>query len=374
MIEVSDTGSSASGRNFRSILLMVGVGVTVALALTYFAYRSMNYRTIMSGLAPEEAAEVVRVLEDREVEYRVTAGGSAIAVPASQADRIRIDIADAHSPERRIVGFEIFDNSEMGLTEFGQKIRHQRALQGDLARTIITMMEPVADARVHVSMPERVLFADDRARPKAAVSIRPAPGASINQSIVQGIQFLVAFSIPELEPTDVVILDQNGMMLSAVPTTGASVAETAVNAVNSIADGADIAAVSDDADGMSLAVDMTVANEPYVNLERMISDDILAPSTEVQASEAATQVSEYLGSMATEEVDTVPLGGTEPARSIWAFYGWIVWSLITSGAFVFALLVVRRMRRPTLSKEEIAAWADRLTDLSQRRVEPGAGL
>ncbi|HBJ93902.1 MAG TPA: hypothetical protein DDZ43_13570 [Hyphomonadaceae bacterium] len=136
---------------------MVGVGVTVALVLTYFAYRSMNFRTIMSGLAPEEAAEIVRVLEDREVEYRVTAGGSAIAVPASQADRIRIDIADAHSPERRIVGFEIFDNSEMGLTEFGQKIRHQRALQGDLARTTITMMEPVADARVHVSMPERVL-------------------------------------------------------------------------------------------------------------------------------------------------------------------------------------------------------------------------
>ncbi|HBJ93903.1 MAG TPA: hypothetical protein DDZ43_13575 [Hyphomonadaceae bacterium] len=204
--------------------------------------------------------------------------------------------------------------------------------------------------------------------------MRPAPGASINQSIVQGIQFLVAFSIPELEPTDVVILDQNGMMLSAVPTTGASVAETAVNAVNLIADGADIAVVSDDADGMSLAVDMTVANEPHVNLERMISDGILAPSTEVQASEAVTQVSEYLGSMATEEVGTVPLVGTEPARSIWAFYGWIVWSLITSGALVFALLVVRRMRRPTLSKEEIAVWADRLTELSQRRVEPGAGL
>src|SRR5262249_15568170 len=136
-------------------------------------------------------------------------------------DATRLDVMTEDLPLKGTVGFELFNKSDMGLTDFAQKINYQRALQGELERTIMTL-DGVDSARVHLSLGEDRIFRDDRVPPKASVTIRMAKGRALSESQAQGVRRLVAAAVPNLDGANVVILDEEGRVVSAAPPVGAN--------------------------------------------------------------------------------------------------------------------------------------------------------
>lgn len=199
-------------RQLRLILIVFAV-LSGLLALAYFAYLRTDYIVLYNGLRAADASAVVAQLDAKGVDYRLRDGGTTILVPEDAADSVRLQVAGSEATAKGLSGFELFNKSDMGLTDFAQKINYQRALQGELARTIM-MMDGIADARVHLALPERSLFRGNRTEPKAAVALTMQSGAIADEARVAGIQRLVAAAVPDLELTDVVVLDELGRVIS----------------------------------------------------------------------------------------------------------------------------------------------------------------
>jgi flagellar M-ring protein FliF len=195
--------------------LLAGVFALLVVLLIgwYFLVLRQDYAVLYSDLRPQDAASIVEVLEKQGVPYRLGAGGAEIRVPAAKLDEARLELASSETPLGGIDGFELFNESDMGLTDFAQKIRYQRALQGELARTIM-MMEGVAEARVHISMPERTLFRGERRNAEAAVTLVMRTAQDETPSRIEGVQRLVAAAVPDLLVSDVVVLNARGEIIS----------------------------------------------------------------------------------------------------------------------------------------------------------------
>lgn len=200
----------------KQYLMMGGILAVIctALGIGYFLFLRTDYAVLASGLRAEEASAIVAELDKRGTPYRIEDGGGTIRVPASDADATRVAIAGSDAAARGQIGFELFNKSDMGLTNFAQKINYQRALQGELVRTI-TAMEGVDTARVHLGLPERSLFRGERTEPSAAVTVTMKLGRIADTARVAGIQRLVAAAVPDLPEARVVVLDGQGRVISA---------------------------------------------------------------------------------------------------------------------------------------------------------------
>ena len=186
----------------------------LVLGALWFAFLRVDYKPLFAELRPADAATIVADLERRKIAYRLEQGGATILVPSGLVDSTRLSLMTDDLPLKGTVGFELFNKSDMGLTDFAQKINYQRALQGELQRTIMTL-DGVEAARVHLSMGEERIFRDDRVPPKASVTIRMRRGASLGEDAAQGIQRLIAAAVPNLDISGVVILDENGRVIGA---------------------------------------------------------------------------------------------------------------------------------------------------------------
>jgi flagellar M-ring protein FliF len=193
-----------------------------ALGAAWYAWLRTPYQPLFSALRPSDAATIVAELDRQKIPYRLDDGGASISVPADRADAIRLNVMTQDLPLKGTVGFELFNKSDLGLTDFVQRINYQRALQGELERTIMKL-DGVDTARVHLALGEETIFRDDRVPPKASVSIRMKAGALLSDSAVQGIQKLVSAAVPKLEAANVVILDEKGQLLGGKGA-GASIA------------------------------------------------------------------------------------------------------------------------------------------------------
>ncbi|MBX9813649.1 MAG: flagellar M-ring protein FliF [Sphingomonas sp.] len=204
----------------RQLFILGGVfaGVVLLLTAAYLVFLQPSYVVLAENLRPAEAAALVAELDKRGTPYRLDHAGTTILVPAGDADATRVAIAGADAVQTGQVGLELFNKSDMGLTNFAQKINYQRALQGELVRTL-HQMSGVRQARVHLAIPERALFRGDRAVPKAAVSITLRPGHALTPDRVAGVQRLVAASVPDLPEEQVVVLDGDGNVVSPRPAT-----------------------------------------------------------------------------------------------------------------------------------------------------------
>lgn len=202
----------------RQFLLFGGIfaGLITLLAVGYFAFLRPGYALLYQDLREADAAAIVAQLDKDGIPYRLADGGHSVLVPENEADRARVAIAGSGVATGGVVGFELFNESDMGLTEFAQKVNYQRALQGELARTIMTM-EGISFARVHLSLPERGLFRADRTAPKAAVTIETRGGERLGMEQVTGIQRLLASAVGGLAAQDVAVLDARGDLISPVP-------------------------------------------------------------------------------------------------------------------------------------------------------------
>ncbi len=177
--------------------------------LVYVANRT-DYTTLYSGLSQSDMGEVAQALKAKKVEYRINSG--TIEVPRGQLYETRISLASEGIPKGGVTGFEIFDQQKLGSTEFVQKINYQRALQGELARTI-DCLDEVAESRVHLVLPEDSLFKEDQKPPSAAVVIKLRQGTRIDQKKLQGIVNLVAATVRGLDDSRISIMSTDGQVL-----------------------------------------------------------------------------------------------------------------------------------------------------------------
>lgn len=196
------------------LLAVVFAGLFLVLALGYYFFIRTEYAVLYSGLRPADASAIVAELDAKGVTYELKDQGTTIMVPKAESDSVRLAIVRSDAPLKGSSGFELFNKSDMGLTDFAQKINYQRALQGELARTIM-MMDGIENARVHLTIPERTLFRGNRSEPKAAVTLTLQRGKAVDEARVAGIQRLVAAAVPDLKLADVVVLDEVGRIISA---------------------------------------------------------------------------------------------------------------------------------------------------------------
>lgn len=199
-----------------TVVALLG-GVLVALYLTVLR---TEYSPLFVNLRTMDAATIVAELDKKKVPYRLEDSGATILVPTQQVDATRLSVMSEDLPLKGTVGFELFNKSDMGLTEFAQKINYQRALQGELARTIMTM-DGIESARVHLSLPDPTIFRDDRRPPKASITLAARAGGPPSPATVQGVRRLVAAAVSDLDPADVVILDEEGEVVSGDPAAAA---------------------------------------------------------------------------------------------------------------------------------------------------------
>jgi flagellar M-ring protein FliF len=213
-VDIVKSYRAASPSRQLIVAAVAALAIFAVLAAVYLVVLRKPYAVLFTNLRASDAAAVVAELEKDKTPYRLADGGATIKVPADLVDKIRLDVMSSELPLKGAVGFELFNKSDMGLTEFAQKINYQRALQGELARTIMTM-EAIETARVHLSIPETTIFRDDRVPPKASVTLLTRNGVALTPATILGIQRLVAASVPDLTLANVVVLDSAGAVVSS---------------------------------------------------------------------------------------------------------------------------------------------------------------
>lgn len=168
---------------------------------------------LFSGLQPDDAGAIVSKLQESKVEYEIDGGGSVIKVPSKSVAELRLQMATDGLPQGGTVGFELFDKTNLGMTEFAQKVQYQRALQGELTRTI-DQIDSVVKSKISLAIPERSLFEGEDKHPTASVCVKLRPGSEMGSEQVAGIVHLVSSAVEGMKPEYVTVVDTRGNLLS----------------------------------------------------------------------------------------------------------------------------------------------------------------
>ncbi|MCJ7600081.1 MAG: flagellar M-ring protein FliF [Desulfobulbaceae bacterium] len=172
----------------------------------------IDYHVLFSGLSAEDAASVIAKLKEQRIDYRLSESASAVLVPAANVYETRLNLAAEGLPRGGGVGFEIFDQISLGTTDFVQKLNYQRAVQGELARTI-RQFKQVRDARVHIATPKESVFVEDTKPPSASVSLTMAGQEKLAKEQIMAIVHLVASAVPGLTSENITVVDTLGRLL-----------------------------------------------------------------------------------------------------------------------------------------------------------------
>ncbi|MEK7351298.1 MAG: flagellar basal-body MS-ring/collar protein FliF [Nitrospirota bacterium] len=201
--------------NQRMIVLVALAGSIAGLIAIALWTQQPDMQVLFTNLNPEDAAGIVDKLKETKVPYETTGGGNTVLVPSAQVHELRLQLATQGLPHGGGVGFEIFDRTSIGMSDFVQKLNYRRALQGELARTIAQMPE-IERARVHLATPERRLFSnDENNRSRASVVLSLRNGQALAKTQVNGIVHLVSSSVEGLQVKDVTVVDGHGRLLSS---------------------------------------------------------------------------------------------------------------------------------------------------------------
>ncbi|MEW6201968.1 MAG: flagellar basal-body MS-ring/collar protein FliF [bacterium] len=204
-------------RQQRLIIGLAGVAVPLCIiaALVFILTRAAApaFTTLYKDLDAEDAAAIVEELKKSNTQYQLAENGSTIKVPAKEVFETRLEMASAGLPSRGIAGYELFDRTRLGVTDFTQQVNFQRALEGELSRTVMGL-EEVEDARVMVVLPEPTLFVTEKEKATASVALKLKKGKELNEEQIQGIVHLVSHSVKGLDPKDITVVDSHGNLLS----------------------------------------------------------------------------------------------------------------------------------------------------------------
>ena len=197
----------------KTLLIIVATATLGGLLWLFLSAPQPQMAVLFTDLSATDAAKIIEKLEEKQIPYELEDDGKTILVPRNELYKLRLELAQEGLPESSTVGYEIFDKTNLGMSEFVQKLNYRRALEGELARTIASLDE-VEKARVHLVIPERRLFEAQQEEPTASVVVKLKPNRSLRQRSVEAIQFLVASSVEGLSPDNVTVIDNRGRVLS----------------------------------------------------------------------------------------------------------------------------------------------------------------
>lgn len=199
------------------LLIAWMVGGAAALALLAGAWmwsQTPDYRTLYTNVSDRDGAAIVAALQQMNVPYKLAEHGGAILVPATHVHEVRLRLAGQGLPRGSAVGFELMENARLGTSQFLEQVNYQRALEGELARSVQSLAS-VAAARVHLALSRSTSFVRETQKPSASVLVNLHPGRTLEPSQVSAITHLVSSSVPGLPPQNVTVVDQAGRLLSS---------------------------------------------------------------------------------------------------------------------------------------------------------------
>jgi flagellar M-ring protein FliF len=193
-----------------SIVIMIILLAVIFGILMFWAGRP-EYHVLYSRLAPEDAQSVVSTIEGK-TKYQLKDNGTTVLVPKESIYKLRLDLASKGLPKGGVVGFEIFDETTFGMTDFTQRVNFKRAIEGELTRTI-SQLNTVNSAKVIIALPEKRLFSEEQDEASSSVVLGLSRAGSLSKSQVQGIVYLVSSSVEGLLPKNISIIDTSGNIL-----------------------------------------------------------------------------------------------------------------------------------------------------------------
>ncbi|CAN7166044.1 flagellar basal-body MS-ring/collar protein FliF [Trinickia sp. LjRoot230] len=204
--------SQMRGNPRAPLIFAVAVLIAVVAALILWT-RSPDYRVLYSNLSDQDGGSIVAALQQANVPYKLSDSGSAILVPSEQVAEVRLRLASQGLPKSGSVGMELMDHEKFGISQFAEQINYQRALEGELERTIQSI-SVVRQARVHLAIPKPTVFVREREAPSASVLVNLYPGRTLDEGQVAAITRMVASSVPQLPFKNVTVVDQDGNLLT----------------------------------------------------------------------------------------------------------------------------------------------------------------
>ncbi|HTV73757.1 MAG TPA: flagellar basal-body MS-ring/collar protein FliF [Candidatus Acidoferrales bacterium] len=281
----------------------------LALGWLYFG-RGQNYVTLFANLSPEDASAVTQHLKDDKVPYRLSADGKTVYVPEADQSDERVAIAGSGLIKGGATGYELFDRTNFGMTEFQEKIDKTRAIEGELERTI-DGLDPVESSRVNIATPDQTLYSTTQEPTTASIAIKTKPGQSLGDDQVRGITMLVANAVDGLKPENVTIVNQDGQIL--LP--------GAAGAAGSSADGTA-------ADALKLTQEQLLAKERYesalqTSIQSMLDDTLgkrravarVSTKMDFDANSSESKIYAPQGTVLSNQSERESYVGTQPVRN-----------------------------------------------------------
>src|SRR5574343_1664574 len=199
----------------QKLAMMVAVAAIVAMIVGSVLWsRQPEWKVLFSNISEKDGGAIVTSLEQQNIPHKMSDSG-AILVQADRVHDVRLKLASQGLPRGGMVGFELMENQKFGISQFAEQINYQRGLEGELARTIMSIGS-VQTARVHLAIPKPSVFVREEQKPTASVLLNLYPGRGLEPAQIAGITHLVSSSVPQLASSNVTVLDQNGSMLSQI--------------------------------------------------------------------------------------------------------------------------------------------------------------
>ncbi|MGD9425124.1 flagellar basal-body MS-ring/collar protein FliF [Pantoea sp. NSTU24] len=196
------------------IPLIVAAAAVVAIVIAMVLWaKQPSYSVLYNNLSDEDGGAIVTQLTQMNIPYRFAENGGALMVPEANVHELRLRLAQQGLPKGGSVGFELLDKEKFGISQFSEQVNYQRALEGELARTIESL-GPVKAARVHLAMPKPTLFVREQKAPSASVTLTLQPGRALDEGQIQAIAHMVSSSVAGLPPGNVTVVDQTGRLLT----------------------------------------------------------------------------------------------------------------------------------------------------------------
>ena len=205
---------SSTSQLGNKLLLLAGVAAVIAVMAVFWLWSQQpDYRVLFSNYSDKDGGAIVAALEKMNVPYKFSDSGTAILVPAAQVHQARLKLAADGLPKGGNIGFELLENQKFGVSQFVEQVNFQRALEGELERSIQSI-GAVEVARIHLAIPKASVFVRDQQKPTASVLLNLRAGRSLDAQQVGAVVHLVASSVPDLPAENVTVVDQNGNLLS----------------------------------------------------------------------------------------------------------------------------------------------------------------
>ncbi|WP_300087534.1 flagellar basal-body MS-ring/collar protein FliF [uncultured Nitrosomonas sp.] len=194
--------------------LMVAAAAVIAMtAGTWLWSQTPDYRVLYTNVSDQEGGTIIDALQKMNIPYQFSESGGSILIPASQVHEVRLRLAGQGLPKGSLSGFEILENQKFGSSQFLEQVNYQRALEGELSRSIQSL-SAVQGARVHLAIAKPSVFTRERPQPRVSVLLNLHPGRMLSAEQVSAIVHLVSSSIPDLPVKNVTVIDQQGNLLS----------------------------------------------------------------------------------------------------------------------------------------------------------------